>query len=88
MRKRIIYMVIGLFGLMCAAHIADSDQVINDDYKLLASDGGATDEFGTSVSISGNYAIVGVPNYDDIDKNVGTAYIFSFGSPTDNPPNA
>jgi len=42
--------------------------------KLLASDGAGTDGFGWSVSISGNYALVGAP-YDD---NKGSSYIFHF----------
>jgi hypothetical protein len=41
--------------------------------KLLASDGAANDVFGLSVSISGDYAIVGA-GYDDDFK--GSAYIF------------
>jgi hypothetical protein len=41
--------------------------------KLTASDANALDEFGSSVSISGNYAIVGAP----LDNNdTGAAYIF------------
>lgn len=45
--------------------------------KLTASDGGVSDQFGSSVSISGEYVIVGVP-LNDIDGNVdqGSAYIF------------
>ena len=51
--------------------------------KLVASDRSADDEFGTSVSISGDYAIVGAP-YEDEDaaatpadslSNAGSAYI-------------
>jgi len=75
MSNRFCCLIVGLFGLMCAAHIANTDQVISDDYKLLASDGGATDEFGTSVAISGDIAIIGVPNDDDRNTNAGAAYI-------------
>jgi len=45
--------------------------------KLTASDGATGDEFSYSVSISGDYAIVGA--YDDTDlgiNNCGSAYIF------------
>lgn len=43
----------------------------------LASDGAADDEFGYSVAISGNYAIVGADG-DDIGANAsqGSAYVF------------
>jgi len=45
--------------------------------KLIASDGEALDNFGASVSISGDYAIVGAQLHDagGIDK-AGAAYIF------------
>jgi len=44
--------------------------------KLLASDGAKGDNFGWSVSISGDYAIVGARNNDDDGKNSGSAYVF------------
>jgi hypothetical protein len=44
--------------------------------KLVAGDGGASDYFGTSVSINGDYAIVGAPFDDDKGSNSGSAYIF------------
>jgi len=45
--------------------------------KRLASDGTFFDEYGTSVSISGDYAAVGSPKRDDIgtNSNNGTVYI-------------
>ena len=47
--------------------------------ELLASDGNANDNFGISVSISGDYAIVGA--YQDGDNGIysGSAYIFKRG---------
>jgi len=47
--------------------------------KLLASDGAADDEFGSSVSISGDdeIAIVGTPLHDDNFENSGSAYVYS-----------
>ena len=44
--------------------------------KLTASDGTAWDLFGSSVSISGDYAIVGDPNDADNGYSSGSAYIF------------
>lgn len=44
--------------------------------KLVAGDGGASDFFGTSVSISGDYAIVGAPFDNDKGADSGSAYIF------------
>ena len=54
-----------------------------DDYsfsvqqKLLAGDGSGNDQFGYSVAISGNYAIVGARYDDDNGYNSGSAYIFN-----------
>ncbi len=44
--------------------------------KLLASDGAASDRFGNSVSISGNYAVVGASDDDDNGTGSGSAYVF------------
>ncbi len=47
------------------------------DVKLLPDDGASYDQFGTSVSISGDYAIVGAEGDDDNGSYSGSAYIFS-----------
>jgi len=52
--------------------------------KLLASDGFEYDQFGYSVSINGNYAIVGAWGDDDMGDDSGSAYIFA---PNDFDPN-
>ena len=44
--------------------------------KLTASDGERDDEFGRSVAISGNTAIVGAPLDDDRGSDSGSAYLF------------
>ena len=49
-----------------------------EQQKLLASDGAAVDDFGYSVSISGDYAIVGAVGDDDNGFNSGSAYIFNW----------
>ena len=48
---------------------------------LLASDGAADDEFGGSVSIDGDYAIVGTQNHDDNGTESGAAYLYGFCGP-------
>lgn len=45
--------------------------------KLVASDGAASDNFGTSVSISGNYIIIGAWGDDALFVDQGSAYIFT-----------
>ena len=46
------------------------------DVKLLPDDGASYDQFGTSVSISGDYAIVGAIGDDDNGNYSGSAYVF------------
>jgi len=46
------------------------------EQKLLPSDGAASDYFGTSVSISGDVALVGADWDDDKGGNSGSAYVF------------
>jgi len=51
--------------------------------KILASDAAANDYFGSSVAISGNYAIVGAYTNDDVPSNSGSAYIFNVSTGTE-----
>ena len=46
------------------------------EFKITASDGAAVDAFGYSVSISGDYAVVGAFLDDDSGSSSGSAYIF------------
>jgi len=45
--------------------------------KLLASDGGANDRFGTSVSVDGDTALIGAWFDDDNGYDSGSAYVFT-----------
>jgi len=76
-------------GSKTATLMVDGDSPCNDvsaslegtgttrpESKLTASDGGEEDYFGTAVSISGNYAIVGAYGDDDNGSNSGSAYVF------------
>jgi len=47
-----------------------------EETKLLASDGTEADEFGESVSISGDYVIVGAHQHSDRGVNSGSAYLY------------
>ena len=47
--------------------------IVNEDAKLIASDGEAGARFGFSLSISGDTLVVGVPGDDDF---LGAAYVF------------
>ena len=48
----------------------------SEQQKLVASDAVSGDLFGTSVSVSGGYAIVGAPGNDDSGSGSGSAYIY------------
>jgi hypothetical protein len=48
-----------------------------EEKKLIATDGAVGDWFGYSVSISGDYAIIGAPFDDEQGYGKGSAYIFT-----------
>jgi len=49
-----------------------------EEAKLLASDGAENDEFGLSLSLSGDVALIGAHKDDDNGSNSGSAYVFRF----------
>lgn len=57
---------------------AAAQTVVYEDFKLISSDGTASDEFGHSVAVSGNRAIIGAIGDDDRGAGAGAAYIFRF----------
>lgn len=69
-------------GLAGAAYIFQQQKngYWTETQKIVASDRQKSDRFGTSVSISGDYVVVGAPYEDndetDINSNTGAAYIF------------
>ena len=69
-------------GYAGAAYIFERD--LNGDWsqkeKLVAADGNAGDRFGHSVSLDGDYALVGAYGDDDKGGYAGAAYIFERGS--------
>jgi hypothetical protein len=49
-----------------------------EEAKLTATDGGEGDRFGRSISLSGNFIIVGAPYHDGIVGDEGGAYVFQY----------
>mgnify|MGYP000663305073 CR=1 FL=1 len=49
-----------------------------EEIKFTAFDGAQDDEFGTSVSVSGNVCLIGASGDDDNGNGSGSAYIFRF----------
>ncbi len=78
--------VIGAPGDDEAASGAGAAYVINADTgdivtKLTAGDAQLFDLFGSAVSISGRYVVVGAPNEDTNGNNSGAAYLFLLDPP-------
>jgi len=69
-------------GVVCALAVvlvssSASGQVLNESATLLASDGAAGDEFGISVSVSGDTAAIGANTDDNAGgTDAGSAYVF------------
>jgi hypothetical protein len=53
-----------------------SGSLWTEQAKLTASDGAAGDDFGRSVSVSGETVVVGAPHDNDNGSNSGSAYVF------------
>jgi len=74
------YAIVGAYGddsRTGSAYIFKCDGTVwGEQVKLIASDDAAYDLFGTSVSISGYYAIVGAYGNDDKGSSSGSAYVF------------
>ena len=49
-----------------------------EEARLESSDGGAADNFGTEVAISGDVAVVGAPLRNSAGLDSGSAYVFTF----------
>lgn len=65
--------------LLCAAASLSISQPVHaqiSEFNITASDGAVDDIFGWSISISGDYAIVGALGDDDNGDNSGSAYLF------------
>ncbi len=53
------------------------DPVVSVETKLVGADADAGDNFGTSVALFGDTALIGSPNDDDTAANSGSAYVFT-----------
>ena len=80
-----VHAIVGAFGDddtgtdSGAAYIFDA-RTGQQRLKLTASDAQPGDQFGYSVAICGNYAIVGARGDDDAGNDSGSAYIFDVGT--------
>ena len=75
-----IVFFLGGFVLLSSASLAHaSTNIINEDQKILASDGAAIDRFGGSVDLAsdGTTAVVGSNLDNNLSGNAGSAYVFT-----------
>lgn len=63
-------------GLLLSLGAGTAPAQINQDARLLASDGASGDVFGSGIAISGDLAVVGAHDDDDRGINSGSAYVY------------
>ena len=63
----------GNWGQNCTT---SGNTVCEENEKLLAGDGASQDRFGRSVTLEGDYAVVGAIEEDDAGADAGAAYVF------------
>ena len=68
-------------GLGLAARATHA--ALEEEAKLLASDGAVQDYFGESVALSGDYALVGAYGDDDKGYSTGSCLLYTSPSPRD-----
>lgn len=76
-RYILIFVLLCAIGKSLTAANKDKETLTRDEIKLTASDGDADDRFGYSVSIFGDYILIGVSE-DDNGYSSGSAYIFYY----------
>ena len=83
MRKRTLYLsVLFLATAVLLGRPTSAAETWSRLHLLTAEDGAAADAFGQSVSISGERAIIGAPQVDELAPNAGAAYIFDVANGT------
>ncbi len=61
-----------------SAYVYDYNGSSWDETKILPTDGGSLDNFGQSVSVSGDVIVVGADHADEGGENSGAAYVFRY----------
>ncbi len=67
---------IASLALVLACTASTQAALFDLETKITAADAAAFDQFGSSVAISGNKALVGAQHYDDVGSFSGSAYLF------------
>jgi len=66
--------------LVIGAAAGQGVNAVTKDFKLTQNDPGPDDEFGYSVSISGDMAVVGARFDNGVFGNSGSAYVYRYNS--------
>ena len=75
-RRRHLHAVVLTGLILCSMTTPANSQTITDFRKLLPADPNAFNDFGNSVALSGNLAIVGAPRHAHNFFQAGAAYLF------------
>jgi hypothetical protein len=62
---------------------SSADELFGNEQKITASDGAASDRFGSSVSVDGNTIVVGAYWDDDNGSSSGSVYVYTRSSATE-----
>lgn len=78
---KLLLLITLLSGICCENNLIGQGNsswgdVTTEDYKIIASDGSADDEFSYSISLNDGIVAVGMPFDDDNGSNSGSAYLF------------
>ncbi|MCG3138842.1 MAG: hypothetical protein HJJLKODD_02711 [Phycisphaerae bacterium] len=70
-------LILFFYGLTHLSQVASAQTcIVKPTDIVLASDGQGEDHFGSSVAISGDWAMVGAPDDDDLGSGAGAIYIY------------
>ena len=72
----VLMIVVATSNILPSAHSARGQCQVNELAKLTASDAGESDQFGVSVCVSGNKAVVGAFWESDAHEGSGAAYVY------------
>jgi len=77
MRWELRFLSAVMTGVVLSGQTSALAPAVEQEAKLLASDGAYLDELGESVAVEGDIAIIGVPDDDDHGLSSGSAYVFT-----------
>lgn len=68
-----------------SVYVFDANSLTSEPTKLTPSDLGPNDYFGSDISLSSNYLVVGMKNDDDLATNAGAIYVYTLSDLSQSP---